>query len=57
MGVGGRGEDGKKWPGEEEDVMTEEEVEVTRVSLGMGGAGNFGMHFFFSCTWFCRRKW
>ena len=47
----------KKWPGEEEDVMTEEEVEVRRMSLGMGGAGDFGMRFFSSCAWFCRRKW
>jgi hypothetical protein len=29
----------KRWHGEEEELMTEGEVEPTRVSLGMGVAG------------------
>jgi hypothetical protein len=44
MGVatGGRGEGGEEresWRGDEEEVITEEEVESTRVSLGIGDAG------------------
>ena len=59
VGVGGRGE------GEEEGeemawgIMTEKEVELTRVSLGMEewvALGNFGRCCFSSCAWLCRTK-